>query len=279
MDSTSKSSHKKNQILKTTYPSNPCVAPPLSTVQESIIESVEQRFKIERGWNKVKRKWISLIEYLECELEASRLLVEKQKNELDTERKCSKELKDAMEMAIEGHARILEQYADLEEKHINLLTSQMRIKDGILDVKKAAAKAGVKTGELLVPLKEAVVTAEYLRFLFLSEASAAIPIFIELVDKVREMLLEVVELLVVVVEEIVDGNETAVHRNDTGVGSGENVVEMDDPNVTMEEYIWLEEEKPIGVVRCITGRLLHTVRSGMIQTFTISNLLKKNSQL
>nr|GEY63632.1 kinesin-like protein KIN-12B [Tanacetum cinerariifolium] len=94
-----------------------------------------------------KSKWISLTKDLECELEASRLLVEKQKNELDTERKCSKELKDAMEMAMKGHARILEQYADLEEKHINLLTSQRRIEDGILDVNKAAGKARVKSVE------------------------------------------------------------------------------------------------------------------------------------
>ncbi|GJX60595.1 MAK10-like protein, partial [Tanacetum coccineum] len=47
----------------------------------------------------------------------------------------------------EGHARMLKQYADLEEKHINLLTSQRRIEDGILDVKKAAAKDGVKSAE------------------------------------------------------------------------------------------------------------------------------------
>nr|GEW62787.1 kinesin-like protein KIN12B [Tanacetum cinerariifolium] len=38
-------------------------------------------------------------------------------------------------------------YDDLEEKHINLLTSHRRIEDGILDVKKAAAKAGVKSAE------------------------------------------------------------------------------------------------------------------------------------
>nr|GEW70786.1 hypothetical protein [Tanacetum cinerariifolium] len=47
----------------------------------------------------------------------------------------------------EGHARMLEQYADIEEEHINLLTSQKRVEDGILDVKKAATKAGVKSGE------------------------------------------------------------------------------------------------------------------------------------
>ncbi|PWA76572.1 phragmoplast-associated kinesin-related protein [Artemisia annua] len=148
MDSSSKSSHKKNHILNITYPSEPSVAPPLSTVQESVLESAEQRFEMERArWNEAEAKWISLTEDLERELQASRLLVEKQKHELDTERKCSKELKDAMEMAMEGHARMLEQYADLEEKHINLLTSQRRIEDGIVDVKKAAAKAGVRSAE------------------------------------------------------------------------------------------------------------------------------------
>nr|GEX73652.1 kinesin-like protein KIN-12B [Tanacetum cinerariifolium] len=146
MGSSSKSSHKKNQILKITYPSNPSVALPLSTVQKSVIQSAEKRFEIERArWNEAESKWISLIEDLERKLEASRLLVEKQKNELDTERECSKELKDAMEMAMKGHARMLEQYADIEEKHINIITSQRRIEDGILDVNKAAAKAGVKS--------------------------------------------------------------------------------------------------------------------------------------
>nr|GEY22827.1 hypothetical protein [Tanacetum cinerariifolium] len=36
---------------------------------------------------------------------------------------------------------------------------------------------------------------------------------------------------------------------------------MDDPNITIEEYIRLEEEKLIGVVRCITRKLLHMIRS------------------
>ncbi|GKD57786.1 hypothetical protein Tco_1291173, partial [Tanacetum coccineum] len=52
-------------------------------------------------------------------------------------------------------------------------------------------------------------------------------------------------------------------------------VNMDDPNITMEEYIRLEEEK--GVVRCITGKLLRMVRSGIMKTFMTSDLLKLNS--
>nr|GEV98157.1 hypothetical protein [Tanacetum cinerariifolium] len=38
-------------------------------------------------------------------------------------------------------------FNDGKEKHINLLTSQRRIEDGILDVKKATAKAGVKSAK------------------------------------------------------------------------------------------------------------------------------------
>ncbi|GKF49856.1 hypothetical protein Tco_0143107, partial [Tanacetum coccineum] len=56
-------------------------------------------------------------------------------------------------------------------------------------------------------------------------------------------------------------------------------VKMDDPNITMEEYIRLEKEKLVGVVRCITGKLLRTVRSGIMKTFTTSDLLKLNSHL
>ena len=40
-------------------------------------------------------------------------------------------------MAIEGHARMLEQYTDLEERHIHL-------HEGIVDVKKATSKARVR---------------------------------------------------------------------------------------------------------------------------------------
>nr|GEZ85778.1 hypothetical protein [Tanacetum cinerariifolium] len=36
---------------------------------------------------------------------------------------------------------------------------------------------------------------------------------------------------------------------------------MDDPNITMEEYIWLDDKKIVGMVRCITGKLLRMVRS------------------
>ncbi|KAK8299998.1 hypothetical protein V6Z12_D05G357200 [Gossypium hirsutum] len=110
--------------------------------------SAEAKFEQERiRWTEAESKWISLAEELRTELDAARLLAERRKQELDMEKKCAEELKEAMQMAMEGHARMLEQYADLEEKHIQLLARHRRIREGIDDVKKAAARAGVRGAE------------------------------------------------------------------------------------------------------------------------------------
>ncbi|XP_024986608.1 kinesin-like protein KIN-12A [Cynara cardunculus var. scolymus] len=148
IDCSPKLSQKQSTVLQITYPCESDGAPSLSTIPESTVESAEQRFESERiKFIEAESKWISLAEELKCELEASRLLAEKQKQELDIEKKCSEELKEAMQMAMEGHARMLEQYADLEERHINMLIRQRRIQDGIEDVKKAATRAGVRGAE------------------------------------------------------------------------------------------------------------------------------------
>ncbi|KAL8217308.1 hypothetical protein R6Q57_024145 [Mikania cordata] len=115
---------------------------------ELTLESAEQKIESERNrFNETERKWNSLVEELKSQLEESCLLAEKLRKELDCERKCSEELKEAMQMAMEGHARMLEQYADLEEKHINMLINKRKVQDSIEDVKKAAVKAGVRGAE------------------------------------------------------------------------------------------------------------------------------------
>ncbi|PWA76569.1 phragmoplast-associated kinesin-related protein [Artemisia annua] len=50
--------------------------------------------------------------------------VENPKMEPVSEKKCCKELKEALQMAMEGQARILELYTNLQEKHSNLLRSR-----------------------------------------------------------------------------------------------------------------------------------------------------------
>ncbi|XP_008809653.1 kinesin-like protein KIN-12B [Phoenix dactylifera] len=121
---------------------------PLSPISELAEESADEKQKQEMcDWDKVESKWISISEELRRELEASRSLAEKWKRELDSEKKCTEELKEALQTAMQGHAHILEQYAELQEKHIALLGRHRKISDGIEDVKRAAAKAGVKGSE------------------------------------------------------------------------------------------------------------------------------------
>lgn len=144
----STSSRKRNPILQLTNSSDPSLAPPLSTIAESTEGSAEAQLEQERKhWTEAESKWITLSEELRFELEASRSSSEKWKQELETERKCAEELKEAMQLAMEGQARMLEQYADLEEKHMQLLARHRKIREGVEDVKKAAAKAGVRGAE------------------------------------------------------------------------------------------------------------------------------------
>ncbi|ESQ37288.1 hypothetical protein EUTSA_v10002371mg [Eutrema salsugineum] len=147
-DTSLTSSRKRASLLKLTYTCDPNQAPPLNTIPESMDESPEKTLEQERvRWTEAESNWISLAEELRNELDTNRKLMEKQKRELDTEKRCTEELTEAIQMAMQGHARMIEQYADLEEKHIQLLARHRRIREGIDDVKKAAAKAGVKGAE------------------------------------------------------------------------------------------------------------------------------------
>ena len=146
-DSPSTSSRMQKSLLQLTY-SEPSSSTPLGAIPELIEESVEEKLEQERvRWTEAEGKWISLSEELRSELEASRLLAEKRKREFEAEKKCAQELEEAMQMAMAVHARLLEQYADLEEKHMQLLLRHRKVQDGIGDVKKAAARAGVKGAE------------------------------------------------------------------------------------------------------------------------------------
>ncbi|XP_050144128.1 kinesin-like protein KIN-12B [Malus sylvestris] len=147
VDCPSTSARTRNSMMKLTHSRDPNVVP-LSTISESNEESSEHKLEQERQeWNEVESKWISLAEELRMELEASRSLAEKTMQELETEKKCADELKEAIQLAMEGQSRMLEQYADLEEKHMQLLARHRMIRDGVEDVKKAAAKAGVRGAE------------------------------------------------------------------------------------------------------------------------------------
>uniref|UniRef100_A0A7I4BD30 Kinesin motor domain-containing protein n=1 Tax=Physcomitrium patens TaxID=3218 RepID=A0A7I4BD30_PHYPA len=98
-----------------------------------------------RLWQERELEWLTLMEEMQSESEKYRLLAEKRKVELDGEKRCAKEVQEALQMAMEGHARQLEQYAELQEKHISLLGKNRKIREGLVDLKKLAKKAGVTT--------------------------------------------------------------------------------------------------------------------------------------
>uniref|UniRef100_A0A7N0ZWY7 Kinesin motor domain-containing protein n=1 Tax=Kalanchoe fedtschenkoi TaxID=63787 RepID=A0A7N0ZWY7_KALFE len=142
VDSSSVLARKRGALLKLAYSCDPSLYPPPSAVPGF---SVEDKLEQERlRWNEAESKWISLAEELRIELEESRCTVQKQKLELDLEKKCAEELKEAMQMAMQGHARMLEQYADLEEKHIELLARHRKIREGSEELKKVAFRAGAR---------------------------------------------------------------------------------------------------------------------------------------
>lgn len=108
----------------------------------------DTNFEDAPNWTEAETKWVTLTEELRVELEATKSLVCKLQSELDAEKKCSEELKEAVQTAIQGAARHLEQYADLQENHFRLLVMHRRMREGVEDVKMRAEKAGVKGAEL-----------------------------------------------------------------------------------------------------------------------------------
>lgn len=150
----SSSRRKEEQLLQLRYSRERSSTPPLSIIpeveenSEKSEETGEDKFEQERKqWTEAESKWILLAEELRTELESARSLADKLKQDLTMEQKCTEELNQAMESAMQGHARMLENYADLEEKHMQLLARHRRMQQGIEDVKKAAAKAGVRGAE------------------------------------------------------------------------------------------------------------------------------------
>lgn len=104
----------------------------------------EELEKERERWTEMESEWICLTDELRVDLESSRRHAEKLESELITEKQCSEELDDALSRAVLGHARMVEHYADLQDKYNELVERHRAIMEGVAEVKKAAAKAGAK---------------------------------------------------------------------------------------------------------------------------------------
>ncbi|CAK9189601.1 unnamed protein product [Sphagnum troendelagicum] len=101
----------------------------------------------QREWDEREREWISVVQDLREESHNHKQLAEKWKKELEGEKRCAQEMHDALQMAMEGHARLLNQYAELQEKHTLLLAKVREIRDGVSDIKKVAKRSGMNATE------------------------------------------------------------------------------------------------------------------------------------
>ncbi|KAI3820478.1 hypothetical protein L1987_08026 [Smallanthus sonchifolius] len=108
------------------------------------IETVEELQRERERWMEMESEWICLTDELRVDLEATRRRSERMEMELRLEKKCTEELDDALMRSINGHGRMVEHYADLQEKYNELVEKHRLILEGIAEVKRAAAKAGAK---------------------------------------------------------------------------------------------------------------------------------------
>ncbi|KAL3508416.1 hypothetical protein ACH5RR_027817 [Cinchona calisaya] len=104
----------------------------------------EELEKERERWTEMESEWICLTDDLRIDLESHRERAEKVEMELRLEKKCTDELDDALKRAVLGHARMIEHYAELQEKYNDLVGKHRLVMEGVAEVKRAAAKAGAK---------------------------------------------------------------------------------------------------------------------------------------
>ncbi|MCO5582599.1 hypothetical protein L7F22_036497 [Adiantum nelumboides] len=102
--------------------------------------------KLTAEWTEREDEWMSVLDELRQEVEEYKQLAEKKKHEAMGQQRCADEMKEALQMAMEGHARLLDQYAELQEKHIGLLAKHRKIRDAMSTARKKAGKLGFLGG-------------------------------------------------------------------------------------------------------------------------------------
>ncbi|KAF1894727.1 hypothetical protein Lal_00021019 [Lupinus albus] len=95
-------------------------------------------------WTEMESEWICLTDELRADLESYRQRAERLEMELRSEKKCTAELDDALSRAVIGHSRMVEHYADLQEKYDDLVAKHGAMMEGVAEVKKAVTNASKK---------------------------------------------------------------------------------------------------------------------------------------
>lgn len=85
------------------------------------VNTEEELEKERQRWTEMESEWICLTDDLRIDLESHRQRADKVEMELRLEKKCTEELDDALKRAVVGHARMVEHYAELQEKYNDLV--------------------------------------------------------------------------------------------------------------------------------------------------------------
>ncbi|CAK9858991.1 unnamed protein product [Sphagnum jensenii] len=110
--------------------------------------TADKRLEEERKeWDQRESEWIVIVQELREESRNHKQLAEKWKKELEREKRCTREIHDALQLAMEGHARLLNQYAELQEKYTLLLAKVREIRDGVSDMKTVARRSDMNATE------------------------------------------------------------------------------------------------------------------------------------
>ncbi|KAF9616283.1 hypothetical protein IFM89_029059 [Coptis chinensis] len=114
------------------------------TVSQSLGNGGKDLQEERQRWIEKESEWICLTDELRLDLDSNRQQAKNIEMELKLERRVTEELDDALNRAVLGHARIVEHYADLQDKYNELLERHRKIMEGIAEIKRAAGKAGGK---------------------------------------------------------------------------------------------------------------------------------------
>ncbi|KAK6133012.1 hypothetical protein DH2020_033222 [Rehmannia glutinosa] len=106
--------------------------------------SGEEFEKERQKWMEMESDWISLTDELRIEIESNRQRAEQVEMELASERKNTEELDDVLKRSVVNHARMIEHYAELQEKYNEMVVKHRAMSEGVAEVKRAALKAGAK---------------------------------------------------------------------------------------------------------------------------------------
>eukprot|EP00850_Spirogloea_muscicola_P002235 SM000008S22324 [mRNA] locus=s8:1079314:1082612:- [translate_table: standard] len=105
-------------------------------------EELQHWEEMDKVWSSREDDWANTVEHQAAELVALKEQLDISQSTAESERRSAEEAKDAVATAILGHSRLLEQYVELQERHLTLLSKQRMIARSAKDLSDMADRRG-----------------------------------------------------------------------------------------------------------------------------------------